>query len=64
VPREWRIVMTRHGLRPRRHGGQAYPRVNAYDEAQARRWVEEEKRESYRAWIESRDVTPWKRSKR
>jgi hypothetical protein len=42
----------------------AYPRVNAYDEAQARRWVADEEREGHRAWIEYRDVTPWKKEKR
>jgi hypothetical protein len=29
---QWRIVMTRHGLRPLRGGGRGYPRVNAASE--------------------------------
>lgn len=59
--REWRMVMTRHGLHSLRGGGRAYTRINASSEAQARRWVAEEEREGFRSWVESREVTPWKR---
>jgi hypothetical protein len=57
---EYRMVMTRHGVRRTRRG-RAYPRVNAFDEAQARRFVEEERREGFRAWVERRKVTEWEK---
>jgi hypothetical protein len=57
---EWRMVMTRHGMRTTRRG-RAYIRVSAADEQQARRFVAEEIREGHRAWLEFRTVTPWKK---
>ena len=58
---EYRIVLTRNGRHPIRHGGSSYPRCTAANEAQAIRFVEQEEREGHRAWIERREITPWEK---
>jgi uncharacterized protein YggL (DUF469 family) len=60
---EYRMVMTRHGRRPLRYGGSAYPRISAYDKEQALRFVEEERKEGHHAWVECRKVSDWKKFK-
>jgi hypothetical protein len=58
---EYRVVMTRHGLRPLRGGGRGYPRIPAASEEQARRFVAEEKADGFRSWVERRQVSDWEK---